>query len=269
MNNDKPASIPETLKNILVTGATGAMGSVICPYLHDLGYKIRGFARHMTESKDYFDSFVTGHLDQADRVHKALEGMDAVIHLAAYPNPADFIDVLLKPNVIGLYHVCEISRKLGIKRLILSSSVQAIGEHYRKGLKAPVKVSDGPAPGNFYGLTKAWAEVTGQMFAWHYGMSVITVRIGWFPRNIDEANHLASCEQGPNHYLSHHDTQRFYARCLQSENPGNGEHVLCFLTSRPKTNPQVDLKESRELLGYEPSDIWPNGLTFKWAGGSQ
>ena len=70
--------------------------------------------------------------------------MDTVVHLGAYPNPADFVDVLLGPNVVGLYYICEAAVEFGVKRLILASTVQVTTGH--KFRDRPVKVEDGPAP---------------------------------------------------------------------------------------------------------------------------
>ena len=89
--------------------------------------------------------------------------MDTIIHLGAYPNPADFIDVLLGPNVVGLYHICEAAKDLGVERLVLASTLQVVTGH--QFADRPVRIEDGPAPVNYYALTKAWAEVTGDMYA--------------------------------------------------------------------------------------------------------
>ena len=109
--------------------------------------------------------------------------MDAVVHLGAYPNPADFIEVLLGPNVVGLYHVCEAAAEFGVPRLVLASTVQVTTGH--KFRDRPVTVEDGPAPVNHYALTKVWAEAAGDMYARVHSLSVISVRIGWFPRNTE------------------------------------------------------------------------------------
>ena len=59
-------------------------------------------------------------------IRRAVDGMDVIVHLGAYPNPADFIDVLLGPNVVGLYHICEAAAEFKVQRLILASTVQVI-----------------------------------------------------------------------------------------------------------------------------------------------
>ena len=64
-----------------------------------------------------------GDLNDRDKVYQAVEGLDTIVHLGAYPNPADFIDMLLQPKVVGLYYICEAAKDLGVKRLILASTL--------------------------------------------------------------------------------------------------------------------------------------------------
>ncbi|MEZ4662340.1 MAG: NAD-dependent epimerase/dehydratase family protein [Caldilineaceae bacterium] len=78
-------------KRVLVTGSTGAIGAPLCQHLVSRGHYVRGFARRPTP--DLAD-YVEGDLNDRDKVRQAVEGMDTVVHLGAYPNPADFIDVL-------------------------------------------------------------------------------------------------------------------------------------------------------------------------------
>ena len=140
-------------KRVLVTGSTGAIGQPLIRHLLGRGHQVRGFARRPTPG---LDDAVQGDLTDQDAVRRAVEGMDTVVHLGAYPNPADFIDLLLGPNVVGLYYVCEAAVELGVKRLILASTVQVTTGH--KFRDRPVTVEDGPAPVNHYALTKVWSK---------------------------------------------------------------------------------------------------------------
>lgn len=244
-------------KRVLVTGSTGAIGQPLCQYLQARGHTVRGFARRPTpELEDY----VIGDLSDREKVRQAVDGMDTVIHLGAYPNPADFIDVLLDPNVVGLYHICEAAKDLGVERLVLASTLQVVTGHSFPD--RPVRIEDGPKPVNHYALTKAWAEIAGDMYARVHNLSVISVRIGWLPRNPEEAKRLAAFPMGPNVFLSHNDSNRFHALCVESPNPPRGESVILFATSKPKFVERLDLEPARRVIGYEPQDVWPEGLPF-------
>lgn len=244
-------------KRVLVTGSTGAIGQPLSRYLIGRGHHVRGFARRPSPG---LEDAVIGDLADRDAVRRAVEGMDTIVHLGAYPNPADFIDVLLGPNVVGLYYVCEAAVELGVRRLILASTVQVTTGHQFRD--RPVTVEDGPMPVNHYALTKVWAEAAGDMYARVHNLSVISVRIGWFPRNTEECRRLAASPFGKDIYLSHDDSDRFLALCVESENPPPGKHEILQAASRPVGIGRLDLERAREVIGYVPQDIWPQGLPF-------
>ena len=244
-------------RRVLVTGSTGAIGQPVCRELLAHGHTVRGFARRVTPG---VPDAVVGDLADRDAVRRAVGGMDTVIHLAAYPDDADFIDVLLGPNVRGLYHVCDAAREAGVERLVLASTLQVVS-----GLRwtdRTVRVEDDVAPTNHYALTKVWAEAMGEMYARCYGLSVVAVRIGWLPRNPREADALARSGQGPAIYLSHGDAGRFFRCGVESPRPRAGEFAALFATSRAPGGACLDIEPARQILGYTPHDTWPEGLPF-------
>lgn len=247
----------ERPRRVLVTGSTGAIGLPLSRHLLQRGHAVRGFAPEPTPG---LDDAVVGLLEDRAAVRRAVEGVETVVHLGAYPNNAEFIETLLGPNVIGLYHVLDAAVAAGVSRLILASSVQVISGHRFRD--RPVTVADGPAPVNHYALTKAWLELAGDMYARVHNLSVISVRIGWYPRNTDEARRLAASPFGREFYFSHDDARRFFAACVESDNPPPGQAVVLQATSRPATAARMDISLAREVIGYEPRDTFPAGLPF-------
>ena len=244
-------------KRVLVTGSTGAIGAPLCLHLQARGHTVRGFARRPTPG---LDDYVMGDLNDRDKVRQAVEGMDVIVHLGAYPNPADFVDVLLQPNVVGVYNICEAAVEFGVQRLVLASTVQVISGH--RFPDKTITVADGPAPTNHYALTKAWTEIAGDMYARVHNLSVISVRIGWLPRNPEEAAQLQSRPIGPDIYFSHDDSIRFHTLCVESPNPAPGQSVILHASSIPAKFERMELEPARRIIGYEPHDIWPQGLPF-------
>lgn len=245
-------------KRVLVTGSTGAIGEPLCRYLVARGHTVRGYARRPTS---FLDDYVMGDLNEQDKVRAAMEGMDAVVHLGAYPNPADFETVLLQPNVLGPYFVLEAAVEFGVQRVVLASTVQVISGHGDLG--RPIKVEDGPKPVNHYALAKVWTEQMGDMYARVHNLSVICVRIGWLPRNLEEARVLAAHPRGRNTFFSHNDSNRFHALCVEAPAPLPGQCVVLNAASKPVTVSWMDLAGARDVIGYEPEDVWPKGLPFR------
>ena len=244
-------------QRVLVTGSTGAIGAPLALHLAQRGHTVRGFARRPTPG---LSDFVEGDLADGAAVRRAVERMDTIVHLGAYPNPADFVEVLLGPNVLGLYHICEAAVEHTVKRLVLASTVQTVTGHRFRD--RPVREDDGPAPTNHYALTKAWAEQAGDMYARVHNLSVISVRIGWLPRNTGEARRLAASPRGPDTFYSHRDSNRFFALCVESPNPPPGTSVVLQAASQPVGTARMDLAAARRVIGYEPQDTWPEGLPF-------
>lgn len=250
--------ITEIPHRILITGVAGAIGRLISTHLTSRGHQIRGF--DCEPVADLADHRV-GNLRERDAVRSAVAGIDTVIHLAAYRNDADFMEVLLEPNVVGLYEICEAAQLAGVQRLILASTIQVVNGF--TAAAEPITVADGPLPTNHYALTKVWSELTGEMYARVHNLSVITARIGWFPRDTVIAQRIVNSDRGRDIYLSHGDAVRFFTCCVESPIPTRGTCVTLFATSRPTRQTRVDLTDAATAIGYVAQDQWPAGIPFR------
>jgi len=105
------------------------------------------------------------------------DGADAVVHLAAVPDPAASWERLLPANVVGAYQVAEAAANCGVRRLVLASSLHAVSA---VPAQTQVRTDDAPRPANLYGATKAWAEALGAWVAATTATSVVALRIGYF-----------------------------------------------------------------------------------------
>lgn len=251
--------------SVLVTGSNGALGRATCAELQRHGHRVRGFDR--VSAPDLDDQIIADLVDR-DAVARAVAGMDTVIHFAATPDEADFIEHLIEPNVRGLFHVCDAARQAGVRRLVLASSAQVINGHFsgdnRSGARSNlITPHDAPKPVNHYALTKQWAEDLGDMYARIYNLSVILVRIGWCVRAQHVVDELRAAPRGTDVYLSNDDAGRFFRRCVEAEQPAPGTSAILFATSRPANRPLLDIEPAKQLIGYEPRDTWPEGMPFQ------
>jgi uronate dehydrogenase len=186
-------------------------------------------------------------------IGSALEGVDTLVHLAAHPDDAPF-STLVGPNVMGLFQVLNAARVKGVTKVILASSIQALGR--RTPSEEPARVTEA-RPDNHYGLTKLWAENMGEMYARKFGMSVLAVRIAWMVRNLDEAEYMDQIGRY-DIYLSARDAGRFFLKAVEAKLDG---FAIAYAASRG-TERRFDLEPAKSLIGYEPMDRWPEGLGF-------
>ncbi len=237
------AMVHRMSKRVLVTGSAGGIGLAVCDELLRKGHRVRGF--DLVSNPALADEVIADLVDR-DAVRRACVDVDVVIHLAAQPDEADFLEELLEPNVRGLFHVCDSARAAGATRLVLASSMQTIN-----GLRLDrqITLEDGMKPINHYAMTKVWAEVMGDMYARVYGMSVICARIGWLLRAPHIAAEMVAAPRGKDVFLSQRDAARFFALCGDAEQPAAGSAQSFFVTSRPHGAAVADITKTRELLG--------------------
>jgi len=96
-------------------------------------------------------------------------------------------------------------------------------------------------------------------------MSVIAARLGWCPRNRAHAEELAATDWGPDVYLSTGDAGRFFA--LAAEAPADFRFAVVYACSRPLREVVYDPRPAKERVGYEPRDVWPEGIEDLTGGG--
>lgn len=249
-------------KNVLVTGSAGAIGRIVCRDLTARGYAVRGL--DLAPSPDVAES-LQGTVSDLDTVRRALSGMRSVTHLAATPDDADFMSKLLPNNIVGLWNVLEAARETGAQRVVLASSIQ-VASGLLHGREEALRVEDGMAPHNLYGVTKIFAEMMGQVYAHRHKMNILAARIGWLPRTPDEMKRVGQHEGARALYLSHNDAARFFACAL--EHPFRGYAVVYVTSRRPGNRYGCDLEAARRTVGYEPQDVFPSGVpeAFEAAG---
>lgn len=222
---------------VLITGAAGAIGSCLRDGLRPLvGGLVLTDVRALEPIAE--ERFVQADLADRDAVMRSAEGVDAVIHLGAIPTEASFDD-LLRPNLIGTFNVFEAARRGGATRIVFASSNHAAG-FYPVGQR--LTGQEAPRPDTLYGVTKAYGEALGWLYADKFGLEVICIRIGSFAERPREVRELAT-------WLSHGDAVRLFAACLSA--PPVGFRVVYGASAN--TRLIWDLSPAREL-GYEPQD---------------
>jgi uronate dehydrogenase len=148
---------------------------------------------------------VTADLADIAALEKAARGVDCIVHLAGVPREGAW-DAILPNNVIGTYNLFEAARVAGVKRVVFASSNHVIG-YYRATQK--VGISEPERPDSRYGVSKAFGEALGRMYADKYGLEVACLRIGSFRARPEDARQLAT-------WISHRDMVELARCCIDA-----------------------------------------------------
>ena len=244
------------MKKVLITGMSGLIGGILRKHLEGLGgYELSALNRRPVEGVPCLQADIA----DLEAIKPAFEGIDTVVHLAAYLGAVDW-EGQLSGNVIGTYNVYEASRVAGVKRVVFGSSGAAASEIERAPpYDAIVAGRYEDVPDNFdmitrdvirpkgiYGAAKVWGEALGRHFADEHGLSVLCVRIGRVTRE-DRPHNIAEFSR----YLSNKDVAQILQRCIDASY--DVQYDIFFATSNNKWGYR-DLEHPRQVLGYVPQD---------------
>ncbi len=144
---------------VLITGATGFLGSHVAERLHREGHEIRALVRKSSKT-DLLEGLgaelVVASLESGEGLEDAVKGVDAVVHGAAIvkaKRPEDFIRV----NAGGTQNLVETVREHapGVERFVYISSLAAHGFRKENG---PLPHDAEPNPVTHYGRSKLEGE---------------------------------------------------------------------------------------------------------------
>lgn len=170
----------KSLKKVLVTGATGFVGSFLCSRLLAGGYSVRGTLLD-SEPTSALVHGVEGvevePLGAHTRWSQALMGVDTVIHLAARVHvmddpSSDPLAIFRMVNVDGTIRLARESVTAGVRRLLFISSIKVNGEES----DTPYSADSPPNPSDPYGISKWEAEQALRQIEKETGLKVVIVR---------------------------------------------------------------------------------------------
>jgi nucleoside-diphosphate-sugar epimerase len=164
---------------ILSTGSTGFVGKALMSALHTKRHEISAPMRFQSESSASLNSFVIGDIDATTNWCTALNGADAVVHLAARVhiirdtarNPlAEFRTV----NTDGTLNLARQAATAGVRRFIFLSTIGVNGNSTAHG-KIFTETS-ASLPHDPYSVSKHEAEVGLRAISKSTGMEIVIIR---------------------------------------------------------------------------------------------
>ncbi|WP_342089490.1 NAD-dependent epimerase/dehydratase family protein, partial [Dyadobacter sp. OTU695] len=108
---------------ILVTGATGKVGSRLVPRLIAKGYDVSILVRDVAKAGGLIElgaKPITGDLFEPATLPAAVSGMDAVIHLAALFRTFTDNEGIIKTNREGSIALAQAAHEAGVKRFVFT-----------------------------------------------------------------------------------------------------------------------------------------------------
>lgn len=158
---------------ILVTGATGFIGSQLAARLVAEGEQVRVLARDLSRVTVSGVEAVRGDLGDPASLATALQGVDRVYHCASWITYTAPWERVWQVNVQGTAHLLDACAAAGVRRVVHMSSVAAGGPS-RDG--RPVAEADAPAPlADPYGRSKLEQERLALGYV-QRGLEIVVVR---------------------------------------------------------------------------------------------
>lgn len=169
--------------NILITGGAGFIGSNLCEFFLNTGYRVTcldnlstGFKSNMDGFINHPDfNFIEGDIRDFDTCSNAVKGVDFVLHEAALGSvPRSIKDPITTNavNVGGFLNMLVAARDAGVKRFVYAASSSTYGDS-KELPKVEERIGRPLSP---YAITKYVDELYADVFAKTYGIECIGLR---------------------------------------------------------------------------------------------
>jgi UDP-glucose 4-epimerase len=274
--------------DILVTGGSGLVGGSVVEELLQAGHGVTVLDRVPPQQRV---PFIRADILRLGDLTWAFEGQQAIIHLAAIPNPLnDPPQRIMETNVMGTFNVLEAAARTGVPKVVIASTDSALGfvfaTHGFSPEYLPIDERHPLKPQDPYGLSKAIDEEMCRSYTDRYGMTTVCVRICfiWDTRRVmDHRGWVEDVEarrQGIWVYTDERDAAQAFRLAAEAQGM---EHEAFFVPADDGMTlvPTVELieryfasvpvdwavvagdywslisnRKAKEVLGYQPQHSW-------------
>jgi len=242
----------------LVFGAAGWLGRAVLANLEDHHHDIRAFdlspeAWKVWENVDgpwnpVAGEVVHGQIVDFATVDRTMDGVDGVIHAAAYFGTGEVDENPFLVNLKGLWNVLEIAKRRGIRRVVHVGSCQAVhpeGIFFEADIRRP--------DASLYAVTKRLQEEMCRQFYEGTGLSIIVLRpdyivdsrigLGRFREKLGSEGH--STAPG---WVCRHDMAEACRLALETTNI---EFDVLNIAGTPEASQTCNIDRAKSVLGLE------------------
>src|SRR5512139_3001815 len=170
----------QEIQTVLVTGGTGFVGGAVAQRFRSENCTVRTLVRKASGTAALTDAgceLCYGDITDAASVREAMQGVDGVVHCAAFASDWGPHETFVRVNVEGSHNIFDAALESGVKRLVHFSTTDVFGI-YTDG-----RVIDDTFPlkgtGFPYSDTKAEADRMAQAYAQEHGLPVAIIRPMW------------------------------------------------------------------------------------------
>jgi UDP-glucose 4-epimerase len=286
------------MTKVLVTGAAGRAGGYIVKDLLDNGYEVVGIDKvSPAEARDArTPGYMFKSVDVTDfgQVVSAMKGCEAVIHMAAITNPLVAPEQeVFRVNMMANWNVLEAAEIHGVNKIVLASSVNAVGAVFSKGITPrpyfPVDEDHPTFAEDAYSLGKWLGEQMGDAFVRRRpgNVQIASMRFhGLMDRERQAALNAAPERLGAYganamHFWAWTDLAEAARACVLAIEVDFGGHEAFFIngedtsadepteelikkvypeaeirTPMPGNATAISVEKAKRLLGWEPKATW-------------
>lgn len=163
------------MKTVLLTGAAGRLGNRLIPLLRENGYRVRALIHRHSPGGDV--ETVAGSMTDLALLKGAMQGVDAVCHLAALMPPTPD-DEIFETNIRATYCLLQAAAAQPRKpRFVFASSDATYCTGWSKGpWAAPIDETTPQQPALFYGISKTVGERLCIDYTSAFGLETVRLR---------------------------------------------------------------------------------------------
>ncbi len=168
---------------ILLTGGSGSVGLAVVERLVRGGHAVRVIGRR-AEAALPGAEYRQCDVNDYPRLREVIRGCQAVVHLAAIPNPGmSTPEEIFRVNAQGTFNVFQAAAEEGVRRVVQASSINATGQFY--GVKPaplcylPIDEAHPVSGTDAYSFSKHIIEEIGDYFWRREGISSLALRLPW------------------------------------------------------------------------------------------
>ena len=245
---------------IAVTGGNGDLGSNLIPHLLEQGHTVVSLDRTMPANYTRGVKYMVADVRDFGQLVAGIRECDALVHLAAIRAPGNHPDqVVYADNTINSYNALSAASVLGIKRVCLASSINAIGGAFSRSPRYdyfPVDEKHPTYAEDPYSLSK-WvmeqqADAFGRRFEW---MTISSMRLHWLLDSRERATQLTEAvgELSMRHlwaYTLLNETSRAILLALTADFKG---HEVFYLTAPHTASAESSMDLARQY--YPDTEI--------------